>query len=221
VTNGVPSSFFQTDHLVPHDIVAIKPPIVGFVGTIADWLDFELLRSLASNYGDLSFLFIGRISSTNTTLATVKALKALKNVFFLEQKRHDELPGYINQFNVGLITFKVNALTQSVNPVKLFEYLAVRVPAVSSPLDEVRELHLSDNVHFLGLLTEEELAFMYKNCDAFVWTGDDQSWGLAPLEAMLFGKPIIISAGNGVSEVLDESVAMVVPLRDPKQFNMH
>jgi len=138
-TNGVASSFFQTDHRVPHDIAAIKPPIVGFVGTIADWLDFDLLHSLALKNGDLSFLFIGRIRPTNTTLAAVKALKALKNVFFLEQKRHDALLGYINQFNVGLIPFKVNSLTQSVNPVKLFEYLAVGVPVVSSPLDEVLE----------------------------------------------------------------------------------
>jgi glycosyltransferase involved in cell wall biosynthesis len=57
---------------------------------------------------------------------------------------------------------------------------------------------------------------MYRNCNAFVWTGDDQSWGLAPLEAMLFGKPIIISAGNGVSEVLNESVAMVIPPHNPQ-----
>ena len=87
---------------------------------------------------------------------------------------------------------------------------------VASIRGMVHELHLSDHVHFLGELTEEELAFMYRNCNAFVWTGDDQSWGLAPLEAMLFGKPIIISAGNGVSEVLNESVAMVIPPHNPQ-----
>jgi O-antigen biosynthesis protein len=144
-TNGVLSSFFQTDHSVPHDLAAIKPPIVGYMGTIADWLDFDLLHSLASKNSDLSFVFIGPIRSTNTTLAAVKALKALKNVFFLEEKPHDELPEYISQFNVGLIPFKVNRLTQSVNPVKLFEYLAVGVPVVSSPLAEV--LEFSDIVH--------------------------------------------------------------------------
>jgi glycosyltransferase involved in cell wall biosynthesis len=135
-TNGVPSSFFQTARSVPHDITAIKRPIVGFVGTIADWLDFDLLHSLASKNSDLSFLFIGPIRSRNTTLA---AFKALKNVFFLEEKRHDKLPSYINQLNVGVIPFKVNRLTQSVNPVKLFEYLAVGVPVVSTPLEEVLE----------------------------------------------------------------------------------
>jgi glycosyltransferase involved in cell wall biosynthesis len=141
-TNGVPSSFFKTDHPVPHDIADIKPPIVGYVGTIADWLDYDLLHSLALKNNDLSFLFIGRTTSRNTTLA---AFKALKNVFFLEQKRHDEVPGYISQFSVGLIPFKVNALTQSVNPNKLFEYLALGVPVVSSPLDEV--LEFSDIVY--------------------------------------------------------------------------
>jgi glycosyltransferase involved in cell wall biosynthesis len=141
-TNGVPSSFFQTDHVVPHDIAAIKQPIVGYVGTIADWIDFDLLRTLASKNSDLSFLFIGQNISTNTTLA---AFKALKNVFFLEKRRHDEIPGYMSQLSVGLIPFKVNALTQAVNPVKLFEYLAAGVPVVSSPLDEV--LAFSDVVY--------------------------------------------------------------------------
>ena len=80
----------------------------------------------------------------------------------------------------------------------------------------VSELKLDDYVHFLGELAEEELAFMYRNCDAFVWPGDDQSWGLAPLEAMLFRTPTIISAGNGVSEVLNEDVAIVVPKHNPE-----
>jgi glycosyltransferase involved in cell wall biosynthesis len=145
VTNGVPSSFFRTVHHVPHDIAVIKPPIVGFIGSIADWLDFDLLRSLASKNSDLSFLFIGPIQSRSTALAAFKALKALNNVFFLDEKRHDELPEYINNFNVGLIPFKVNALTQSVNPIKLFEYLAAGVPVVSSPLEEV--LEFSDIVY--------------------------------------------------------------------------
>lgn len=79
------------------------------------------------------------------------------------------------------------------------------------------ELHLDNNVHFLGVLADEELIFMYRNCDAFVWTGD-QSWGLAPLEAMLFGKPAIVSAGSGVSEVLNDSVAIVVPPHSPQSI---
>jgi len=38
---------------------------------------------------------------------------------------------------VGLIPFKVNALTKSVNPIKLREYLAAGLPVVSTPLPEV------------------------------------------------------------------------------------
>jgi hypothetical protein len=81
----------------------MKPPIVGFLGTIAEWLDFDLLRSLASKNSGLSFLFIGPIRSRNTTLA---AFKALSNVFFLEEKRHNEIPQYINQLGVSLVQFK-------------------------------------------------------------------------------------------------------------------
>jgi glycosyltransferase involved in cell wall biosynthesis len=32
---------------------------------------------------------------------------------------------------------------------------------------------------------------------------------------MLFGKPVIVSTGSGVSEVLNENIALLVPPRDP------
>lgn len=44
---------------------------------------------------------------------------------------------HVRYFDVGLIPFKINALTQRVNPLKLMEYLAMGIPVVSSPLPEV------------------------------------------------------------------------------------
>jgi len=80
----------------------------------------------------------------------------------------------------------------------------------------VERLSLNSRVTFLGSLTEEELAFMYKRCDAFVFPCDNQTWGLAPLEALLFGKPAIVSTGAGVAEVLNDDLAILVPPRNPQ-----
>ena len=82
----------------------------------------------------------------------------------------------------------------------------------------IDSLSLNDRVTFLGSLTEEELAFMYRRCDAFVFPCDNQTWGLAPLEAMLFGKPAIVSTGAGVAEVLNNDLAVLVPPRNPKSI---
>jgi len=78
-----------------------------------------------------------------------------------------------------------------------------------------KRLGLDDYVFFLNSLTEDELAYAYYATDIFVFPCDNQTWGLAPLEAMLFGKPVIVSTGSGVSEVLNENIALLVPPRDP------
>jgi len=77
------------------------------------------------------------------------------------------------------------------------------------------EMGLDSNVSFLGELSDLELLRMYKCTDVFVWPCDQQTWGLAPLEAMFCRKPVIVSRGAGVSEVLNEQVALLVPPRNP------
>jgi len=79
----------------------------------------------------------------------------------------------------------------------------------------VNNLGLSKYVHFLGTLSEEELACMYQMCAVFIFPNDKQTWGLAPLEAMIFKKPVIVSTGCGVSEILNEDIAVLVPPREP------
>jgi len=78
-----------------------------------------------------------------------------------------------------------------------------------------KKLGLDNYVFFLNSLTEDKLAYAYYMIDVFVFPCDNQTWGLAPLEAMLFGKPVVVSTGSGVSEVLNENIALLVPPRDP------
>jgi glycosyltransferase involved in cell wall biosynthesis len=53
-------------------------------------------------------------------------------------------------------------------------------------------------------VSEAELRDAYAAADVFVFPNDErQSWGLAPLEAVAAGTPVIVSAGAGVAEVLD------------------
>ncbi len=77
------------------------------------------------------------------------------------------------------------------------------------------DLHLNNKVHFLGGLSEEELMYLYNECDIVLFPCY-QIWGLAPLEAMAFKKPVIVSTDCGVSEVLNENVAIIVPPKNPE-----
>lgn len=59
-----------------------------------------------------------------------------------------------------------------------------------------------DEVYFLGKMTEPEEVLA--NCDLFVLTSETESFGLAALEAMACGVPVISSNAGGTSEVVDE-----------------
>lgn len=82
---------------------------------------------------------------------------------------------------------------------------------------EVSASNLGDRVKFAGEVSEEELVDCYHASDAFIWTADEnQSWGLAGMEAMAAGKPVIVSKANGLAEVLEDGkTALLVTPRSP------
>ena len=61
-------------------------------------------------------------------------------MYFLGLKAQSNLPAYLSHFQVGLIPFKIDNLTIGVNPLKVYEYLAMSVPVVSTFLPEVKSM---------------------------------------------------------------------------------
>lgn len=134
VTHGVDAEHFGTavTARIPDDLGAIPRPILGFWGLIQDWVDLELLAGIASARPDWSIVLVGELLSNAARLA------ALPNVHLLGRRPYSLLPAYARGFDVGMIPFQLNPLTQAVNPIKLREYLASGLPVVSSALPEVR-----------------------------------------------------------------------------------
>jgi len=83
---------------------------------------------------------------------------------------------------------------------------------------EVSAYRLGNRVVFAGQVSDQDLVDCYHACDAFVWASDEnQSWGLAGMEAMAAGKPVIVSKANGLAEVLEDSkTALLVTPRSPE-----
>jgi glycosyltransferase involved in cell wall biosynthesis len=116
---------------VPAGLHSVPHPRIGFIGLVADWVDLDLVATAARMRPDWSFVIVGRC------IVDVKAVKALPNVRLLGQEPYDRLPAYCREFDVGIIPFRVNALTVRANPLKLREYLAAGLPVVATPLPEV------------------------------------------------------------------------------------
>jgi glycosyltransferase involved in cell wall biosynthesis len=116
---------------VPDDLAALPGPVIGFYGTIQDWVDLELIATLARRRPQWSFALIGQ------QLVDTAAVAGLPNVHLLGRRRHDELPAYCKGFDVGLIPYRSIERMAYVNPIKLREYLSAGVPVVSTPVPEV------------------------------------------------------------------------------------
>lgn len=78
------------------------------------------------------------------------------------------------------------------------------------------QLKVTHEVTFAGKVGDEEISDFYCACDAFVFPNENQTWGLAVLEAMACGRPVLVSRGAAVHEVLTHSEnALLFPPRDP------
>jgi glycosyltransferase involved in cell wall biosynthesis len=116
---------------VPADLDRLHGPVIGFIGLLAEWVDVALVRALAEAHPECSIALVGRVTTD------VASLRGLPNVHFLGHKPYADLPGYCRGFDVGIVPFRMNALTLRANPLKLREYLASGLPVVSTPLPEV------------------------------------------------------------------------------------
>ena len=117
---------------VPADLAALPGPVIGFFGTLRDFLDYELIAHVAKARPEWSFALIGQ------ELCDIGPLKGLPNVHLLGQKRHGELPAYCKGFDVGLIPYRIDDDVKFINPLKLREYLSAGLPVVSTPMPEVQ-----------------------------------------------------------------------------------
>jgi glycosyltransferase involved in cell wall biosynthesis len=109
----------------------IKKPVVGFMGTLSEWLDYDLIVKLAKARPDWTFLLIGPADTD------ISCLFKHENIRLIGKVSYEELPRYVACFDVGIIPFLVNDLTRSVNPLKLLEYLSLGLPVVSSFMPEI------------------------------------------------------------------------------------
>jgi len=137
VPNGADVRHFQKvfceDLALPEEMRAFDQPVVGLVGLIEEWVDLELIAYAAEARPDWSFVLIGPVK------ADTRRLAGLSNVHLLGEKPYKALPGYLKPMSAAVIPFIKNRLTLSVNPIKLYEYMASGKPVVATDLPELRK----------------------------------------------------------------------------------
>ncbi len=112
-----------------------KRKIIGYYGAIADWFDVNLVSCIAEHFPDALVLLVG-----DDTIGAKSKLSQHINIQFTGEVSYQKLPYYLHAFDVCLIPFLINPLTEATNPVKVYEYLSAGKPVVSVNLPELREL---------------------------------------------------------------------------------
>jgi GT2 family glycosyltransferase/glycosyltransferase involved in cell wall biosynthesis/SAM-dependent methyltransferase len=133
IRNGVDYSFFVNETR-PNSSFDFRHPTIGFYGTIAEWVDLELIRQIADANPQWQFVIAGK-----SFLPDRGGLDACENVTILDQLPYSSMPALLWHFDVALIPFKLNSMTDAVNPVKLHEYLAGGKPVVATPIKELED----------------------------------------------------------------------------------
>jgi glycosyltransferase involved in cell wall biosynthesis len=109
----------------------LKRPVIGYFGAIERWMDLDLIHYLVQKKKEWTFLFIGK------PIVDLSRFDNEPNIHFIGQRPFQELPRYGKIFDVAIIPFVINKLTEHVFPVKLKEYLSMGKPVVSSALPTV------------------------------------------------------------------------------------
>ena len=124
---------------VPQDLSSIPTPRIGFIGAISGYkVDFSLLRFIADEKPEWSIVLIGKIGE-GEPMTDASVIENVPNIHLLGPRTYSELPSYLKGFDVALLPNRLNEYTESMFPMKFFEYLSAGKPVVSVNLPALRD----------------------------------------------------------------------------------
>lgn len=139
-SNGVDYHFFDTydkkykfeqDFL---DIVNKGKPIMMYYGALAKWFDYDLIKKIAKT-DKYSIVLIGIKYDESYD----ENIRDQENIYFLGPKDYKVLKNYAKYADILTIPFLINNITKATSPVKIFEYMALHKPIVTTDLNECRK----------------------------------------------------------------------------------
>lgn len=139
-TNGVDSNFFKTydkDYEFESeflDIINNGKINLCYYGALAKWFDYDLIKEIAkSNKYNVILFGIKYDESFDENIHDEE------NIYFMGPRDYKVLKNYAKKMHILTIPFKINNITRATSPVKVFEYMALEKPIVTTDMNECRK----------------------------------------------------------------------------------
>jgi GT2 family glycosyltransferase/2-polyprenyl-3-methyl-5-hydroxy-6-metoxy-1,4-benzoquinol methylase/glycosyltransferase involved in cell wall biosynthesis len=140
VRNAVDARPYAALQPEPAPLAALARPRLTYAGNLRLRLRPELFVAVARAFPDATLVLAG--IGGEELLAAMRRLEggALANVRWIGVRPKEEVPGLLQHSDVLLVPHVESALTEGMDPQKLFEYLASGRPIVATPVAGAREL---------------------------------------------------------------------------------
>jgi glycosyltransferase involved in cell wall biosynthesis len=133
IGNGVEWERFAESRPVPADLRDLPRPLIGYVGLLSHFLDFEALEALREARRGGTLVLIG--PGSPATDRAVAEFATRDGVRVLGPRPYEEVPAYMQALDLGVIPFRADdPHVQGINPNKVYQYLAAGVPVVTTPI---------------------------------------------------------------------------------------
>ena len=120
---------------VPEELQRLTRPIIGYIGGVHQWVDQEMVATLAKQLPSASVVLVGPLQTD------VSAWAGYPNIHLVGPRSYADVPRYVKGFDVGVIPYRLSTYTAHVYPTKLNEYLAMGLPVVATDLPEIRRFN--------------------------------------------------------------------------------
>ena len=114
----------------------ITDPRLGFFGVIDERLDIALIAALAKAEPHWQIVMVGPVVKIDPS-----SLPRAPNIHWLGQQPYAALPALVQDWQVCLLPFALNAATRFISPTKTLEYMAAEKPVVSTAVPDVVSLY--------------------------------------------------------------------------------
>lgn len=128
--------FYPASDRRPRDLEDVDGTVIGYAGNLRSRIDIDLMEEVVVRRPDWTFILIGSAHDTTDVLR----LRRHPNLRMLGPKPYEEALKYMRCFDVAIMPHLRNQVSDHMNPLKLYVYVALGIPVVSTDVANIDEL---------------------------------------------------------------------------------